>query len=160
MTTTPTTPTTATTATTARPGIWPTLRAEDARALIDFLVSAFGFEEVVAYPDDAGGIAHAQLAWPLGGGLMLGSDRRADDDPCPLRPGSCGCYVVTDDPDGLFARATAAGARVVRDLGDTDYGSREFAVADPEGNLWSFGTYGGEPPRPPADRTAASAAPE
>lgn len=125
--------------------VWPTLRATDARALIDFLVSAFGFVEVVAYPDDHGGIAHAQLAWPPGGGLMLGSVRDPDGDDWPLRPGTTGCYVVTDDPDGLFARAVAAGARVVRPVTDTDYGSREFGVADPEGNLWSFGTYRGEP---------------
>jgi len=24
---------------------------------------------------------------------------------------------------------------------DTDYGSRDFTVRDPEGNLWAFGTY-------------------
>jgi uncharacterized glyoxalase superfamily protein PhnB len=125
--------------------VWPTLRATDARGLIDFLVTAFGFVEVVAHPDGAGGIAHAQLAWPLGGGLMLGSVRDVEDDGWPLRAGTCGCYVVTDHPDALYARATAAGARVVRGLTDTDYGSREFAVADPEGNLWSFGTYRGEP---------------
>jgi uncharacterized glyoxalase superfamily protein PhnB len=53
--------------------------------------------------------------------------------------------VVTDDPDGLFARATSAGATVLRELYDTDYGSRDFAVIDPEGNHWSFGTYRGEP---------------
>jgi uncharacterized glyoxalase superfamily protein PhnB len=27
------------------------------------------------------------------------------------------------------------------ELHDTDYGSREYMVRDPEGNLWSFGTY-------------------
>jgi uncharacterized glyoxalase superfamily protein PhnB len=50
---------------------------------------------------------------------------------------------VCDDPDAIFARATAAGARVVRGLRDEDYGSRGFTVADPDGNLWSFGTYAG-----------------
>jgi uncharacterized glyoxalase superfamily protein PhnB len=53
--------------------------------------------------------------------------------------------VVTDEPDALFARATAAGAKVLTGLHDTDYGSRAFAVTDPEGNRWSFGTYRGEP---------------
>ncbi len=47
-------------------------------------------------------------------------------------------------PDALFERATAAGAEVVRGLEDEDYGSRGFSVRDPEGNLWSFGTYRGE----------------
>ncbi|WP_433497244.1 VOC family protein [Sphaerimonospora sp. CA-214678] len=58
---------------------------------------------------------------------------------------AAGAYVVTDDPDGIFARATAAGAAVVREPADTDYGSRDFVVRDPEGNHWSFGTYRGEP---------------
>jgi uncharacterized glyoxalase superfamily protein PhnB len=52
--------------------------------------------------------------------------------------------VVCDDPDGLFERAAAAGAEVVRGLADEDYESRGFTVRDPEGNLWGFGTYGGE----------------
>jgi uncharacterized glyoxalase superfamily protein PhnB len=76
---------------------------------------------------------------------MLGSARDTTDDSWPLRPGTFGAYVVTDDPDGLFARATGAGATVLRKLHDTDYGSRDFAVLDPEGNHWSFGTYRGEP---------------
>jgi len=27
------------------------------------------------------------------------------------------------------------------ELHDTDYGSRDYAARDPEGNVWSFGTY-------------------
>jgi uncharacterized glyoxalase superfamily protein PhnB len=129
--------------------VWPTLRAHDARGLIRFLVDAFGFEEVVAWGDQPDGsgdvVVHAQLSWPLGGGVMLGSARGADDDPWALTPGTAGCYVVTDDPDALHDRAVAAGAEVLQPLHDTDYGSRDFAVRDPEGNRWSFGTYRGEP---------------
>jgi uncharacterized glyoxalase superfamily protein PhnB len=77
---------------------------------------------------------------------MLGSVREATaEDNWPVPPGTFGAYVVTDDPDGLFAQATAAGAEVIMPLHDTDYGSRDFAVRDPEGNRWSFGTYRGEP---------------
>jgi uncharacterized glyoxalase superfamily protein PhnB len=36
---------------TPAPAVWPTLRARDARALIRFLVEAFGFEETVVYGD-------------------------------------------------------------------------------------------------------------
>ena len=127
------------------PQVWPTLRARDARALIRFLVDAFGFEETVVYGDGAR-VDHAQLSWPLGGGVMLGSAHQpGTEDNWPLAPGSFGAYVVTDDPDGLFARAKAAGADVVLELHDTDYGSRDFAVRDLEGNRWSFGTYPGEP---------------
>jgi len=76
---------------------------------------------------------------------MLGSVRDVPDDSWPVQPGSFGCYAVTSDPDGVHARAVAAGADVVTPLHDTDYGSREFAVRDPEGNRWSFGTYRGAP---------------
>ena len=131
---------------TPAPQVWPTVRASDAHALIRFLVDAFGFEDTVVY-GDGDRVDHAQLSWPPGGGIMLGSARAADsaDDDWPLRPGTFGAYVVTDDPDKLFARATAAGATVLRELHETDYGSRDFAVRDPEGNHWSFGTYRGEP---------------
>jgi uncharacterized glyoxalase superfamily protein PhnB len=128
------------------PQVYPSLRARDARGLIRFLVDAFGFEEVVVY-GDGDRVDHAQLAWPLGGGIMLGSVRDTPDDPWPLQAGTFGAYVVTDDPDALYERATAAGAKVTQELHDTDYGSRDFAVLDPEGNRWSFGTYRGEPRR-------------
>ena len=57
-------------------------------------------------------VDHAQLSWPAGGGIMLGSAR--EEDVWPLRPGTFGAYVVTDDPDVLFSRVTAAGAHVLR----------------------------------------------
>ncbi len=127
------------------PQVWPTLRARDARALIRFLADAFGFEETVVY-GDGDVVHHAQLSWPPGGGVMLGSVRENEqEDSWPVPPGTFGAYVVTDDPDTLFARATAAGAEVIQGLHETDYGSRDFAVRDPEGNRWSFGTYRGEP---------------
>jgi len=130
---------------TPAPQVWPTLRARDARALISFLVEAFGFEETVSY-GDGGTVSHAELSWPPGGGVMLGSAARdpADDD-WPLTPGGFGAYVVTDEPDALFARAVAAGAVILTELQDTDYGSRGFSVRDPEGNRWSFGSYRGAP---------------
>jgi uncharacterized glyoxalase superfamily protein PhnB len=132
------------------PTVWLSLRARDARSLIRFLVEAFGFEENAVYAD-GDQVAHAELLWPLGGGVMLGAagsepdGSRGEDDPWALRPGSAGAYVVTDAPDELFERAVAAGAAVIRKPYDTDYGSREFAVRDPEGNRWSFGTYRGAP---------------
>jgi uncharacterized glyoxalase superfamily protein PhnB len=129
---------------TPAPQVWPTLRARDARALIRFLVDAFGFEETAVY-GEGDRVDHAELAWPPGGGIMLGSVKDSGDDHWALAPGSFGAYVVTSDPDALFARATAAGADVLIELYDTDYGSRDFAVRDPEGNRWSFGTYPGAP---------------
>ena len=128
------------------PTVWPILTYRDARAAADFLVEAFGFEVRALYcrDDDPSIVEHGELRWPLGGGVMFGSAGK-DDGPFGTRvPGNDSVYVGCDDPDALFARATAAGAGVVRELKDEDYGSRGFSVRDPEGNVWSFGTYRGE----------------
>ena len=128
------------------PTVWPVLTYRDARGALRFLAEAFGFEERAAYAaeHDPDVIEHAEMRWPLGGGVMFGTAGK-DDSPFGRRsPGNDSVYVVCDDPDALFARATAAGAEVVRGLRDEDYGSRGFTVRDPEGNLWSFGTYRGE----------------
>jgi uncharacterized glyoxalase superfamily protein PhnB len=125
--------------------VWPILTFSDARAAMRFLTEAFGFEEAAVYAreGDDSAVEHGELRWPLGGGIMFGTAGK-DDSPFGRRePGNDSVYVVCGDADVLFARATAAGAEVVRGLVDEDYGSRGFTVRDPEGNLWSFGTYAG-----------------
>jgi uncharacterized glyoxalase superfamily protein PhnB len=125
--------------------VWPILTYRDGRAAIAFLTTAFGFEEraVYAREDDPSVVEHAELGWPLGGGIMLGTAGK-DDSPFGSRqPGNDSVYVVCDEPDALFERATKNAAEVVRGLKDEDYGSRGFTVRDLEGNLWSFGTYAG-----------------
>lgn len=130
-----------TTENTATIAVWPALRYRDARAAIRFLVEAFGFEELVVY-GEGDRVDHAELRWPKGGGIMLGSER-GDGNPFAQPPGTGWIYLVVDDPDAACARARAAGADVIVDLHDTDYGSRDFAVRDPEGVIWNFGTYAG-----------------
>jgi uncharacterized glyoxalase superfamily protein PhnB len=125
------------------PQVWPTLWATDAHALIRFLVDVVGFEETAVYGDGET-VHHCELSWPLGGGVMLGSVR-APDEPFGKAPGTFSAYVVVDDPDSLYERIRDAGAEVIRELHDTDYGSRDFAIRDPEGNDWHFGTYRGAP---------------
>jgi uncharacterized glyoxalase superfamily protein PhnB len=117
--------------------IIPTFRYDDAPSAIAFLKEAFGFEEHAIHQRD-GVIHHAELK--LGDAyIMLG--QRRDEGADVNQGGPSTTYVVTDQPDALYARATGAGAEVVRELVDQDYGSREFAVKDPAGNVWSFGTY-------------------
>jgi uncharacterized glyoxalase superfamily protein PhnB len=115
-------------------------------ALIEFLENAFGFVRTVVYTEttDSGDtvVSHAQLEWPEGGGVMLGTAK--PNGPWSREPGTSGAYVVTDHPDEVYARATAAGATITRELQNEDYGNREFSAKDPEGNLWSFGNYRGE----------------
>jgi len=124
------------------PCIFPTLRCRDAEALIAWLQDHVGFTEHAVHRDN-GVIVHAELA--LGSSiLMLGQSR---DDAYDKLVGDLSgrrtdaLYVAIADPDALHAKLTAAGATIEMELHDTSYGSRDFACRDPEGNLWSFGTY-------------------
>jgi uncharacterized glyoxalase superfamily protein PhnB len=141
-----TNPTTTSSTTRTATAIWPCLIFQDARATSEFLVKAFGFEVTGLYAreDDPAIVEHGEMRWPLGGGIMFGSAGRNDTEFGRRVTGNDSIYVVCDNPDELFNRATAAGAEVVRGLKDEDYGSRGFSVRDPEGNLWSFGTYWGD----------------
>ena len=119
---------------------YPSFRYRDARAAIDWLVEALGFEAgMVVDGEGDRDVAHAELT--LGSGMiMLGSESSSAAKWGP-HVGQGWVYVAVDDPDALYERAKAAGAEVVMEPTDTDYGSRDFAIRDPEGNLWNFGTY-------------------
>jgi uncharacterized glyoxalase superfamily protein PhnB len=125
------------------PNIIPALRYEDAMAVIAWLERAFGFERGLVVAGDDGVVHHAQLS--LGPGwIMLGTSREDElrmKSPRELGGVNQSIYIIVADPDALCARAKAAGAEIVRELADTDYGSREFTCRDLEGHVWSFGTY-------------------
>ena len=120
---------------------YPAFRYRDAKAAIEWLQSAFGFEPQEVHENEDGTIAHAELAFG-DGLLMIGS---AKDDMFGERVGSGWAYVAADGIDALHDRAVKAGATIIRPLEDTDYGSRDFTARDLEGNVWSFGTYRPEP---------------
>jgi uncharacterized glyoxalase superfamily protein PhnB len=123
------------------PTISPTLRYRDAQAAISWLCEAFGFERNMIVPGENGTVVHAQLSYH-GGMVMLGSAGRGSEyDRIAPPPGSGSAYVVVDDVDAHHDRAKAAGAEIVYPLTDQEYGSRDYGARDPEGNLWSFGTY-------------------
>jgi uncharacterized glyoxalase superfamily protein PhnB len=120
--------------------IYPVLRYRDAHAAIDFLCDAFGFERHAVYESDDGVVEHAQLAHG-GGMVMLSTERDDDDRGYGKHAGQGWIYLVVEDPDEHHARSKAAGATIIRELEDQDYGSRDYSAKDPEGNIWSFGTY-------------------
>ncbi|MEU6642277.1 VOC family protein [Saccharomonospora sp. NPDC046836] len=126
------------------PGVWPSLLYRDAETARRFLTEVFGFTEaLVVRGEDDVTIAHAELIWPEGGGVMFGSrDKEGSVLPLPAE-GPQWLYVATDDPDAVYKRAVDAGAMIHHELRETDYGSRDVAVGDPEGNIWTFGTYRG-----------------
>ena len=124
----------------------PTLRYNDAVAAIDWLCSAFGFEKHLVVPDEDGGIAHAQLVF--GNGMVMVGSARDDafgklqvppahtESPVTQSP-----YIIIADVDEHHARAKRAGAKIVMEPEDQDYGGRLYACQDPEGHLWNFGSY-------------------
>ena len=126
----------------------PTLRYVDAPHAIAWLREAFGFAENATYRNDDGTIAHAQLTFGSGV-IMLGSS--TNDGPyrakSPAELGgeaTGGVYVILDrdeDVDRHCARARAAGAVIVAEPANADYGGRGYTARDFEGNYWSFGTY-------------------
>ena len=125
--------------------IIPTMRYRDAAAMIDWLCEVFGFDRNLIVADGSSGIAHAQLT--LGGAMiMLGSMRddefgRLQVPADPGQPVNQSAYIVVSDPDRVYERAKAAGAVIVYDIRDEDYGGRGFSCRDPEGQLWNVGSY-------------------
>jgi uncharacterized glyoxalase superfamily protein PhnB len=126
--------------TAATQSIYATTRYRDAMAAIDFLERAFGFERGDVHQGDDGTVYHAELRF-AGEWIMLGSTSDGSDGRLAIETGPASTYTVVDDPDAHYERAIAAGAEVLRDLTDEDYGSRGYTARDPEGNVWSFGTY-------------------
>jgi len=127
------------------PAIIPTLRYEDAPKAIDWLCQAFGFEKHMVVPDDKGGIAHAQLTF-RGSMIMLGSADEGEwsqqvKPPKQLGGNSQSPYVIVEDCKAHYAQAKAAGAEIVMDLEDKDYGGSGYTCTDLEGHVWSFGDY-------------------
>lgn len=125
--------------------IIPSLRYRDALAAIDWLCKAFGFEKRAVYAD-GGTVHHAQLTFG-NGMIMLSSTQGGSWDAFFVQPDEIGgresqcCCLIVADADAHYARAKAAGAVIVDELSDRDYGGKGYGCRDPEGHLWWFGTY-------------------
>jgi uncharacterized glyoxalase superfamily protein PhnB len=131
-----------------RATIIPCLRYRDAPKAIEWLCRTFGFEKQLVVPNADGTIAHAQLCFG-NGMIMLGSVLEVETEFGRLikQPDEIGgfetqsAYVVVSDADEIYARAKAAGAEIVIEIKDEDYGGRDFSCRDLEGHLWNIGTY-------------------
>ncbi len=124
----------------------PTLRYADASRAIDWLCDAFGFERHLVVPSAGNTIDHAQLCCE-GGMIMLGTARDDAFGELQTTPANVGgiCtqspYIIVSEIDAHYERAKAAGAEIVYDIRDEDYGGRGYSCRDPEGHLWNFGSY-------------------
>ena len=120
--------------------IYPSLRYRNAPAAIDWLCDAFGFERHAVH-EDGGIVHHAELRY-RDSMIMLGSERPGDEERgFGPHVGMGWLYMVVEDPDAHYQRSKDAGAEIIRELENQQYGSRDYSARDLEGNLWSFGTY-------------------
>jgi uncharacterized glyoxalase superfamily protein PhnB len=128
-----------------RSPIIPCLLYRDAAAAMKWLCRTFGFEKRVAYEGEDGAVMHAELTYGTGM-IMLGTANATPFGKLIKQPDEIGRletqspYVIVPDIDAIYQRAKAAGAEIVIDIKTESYG-RGFSCRDPEGHLWSFGTY-------------------
>jgi len=116
------------------PNVFPELVYQRGVDAVEWLARAFGFTTTVQVPGPDGKPLHAEMR--LGDStimLNLGETSSSGN--------SQAISVRVDDPDALFANATAEGAVVVHAPETTHYGARSCWVRDPEGFLWGFSTY-------------------
>ena len=124
----------------------PVMRYRDVAGAIAWLGRAFGFQEHHIVRCDDGSILYAVLTF-ANALIMLGPVRSTEFDGLMKQPDEIGgaetqsCYFVVDDAVAHCAAAKAAGAAIVLDIKEYDYGGQGYSCRDPEGHIWSFGTY-------------------
>ena len=121
--------------------IMPSLRYKDGPAAVEWLCAAFGFEKHLVVPGPEGEIAHAQLIY-RNSMIMLGSASDSFKVPSTeigAEPQSI--HVIVEDVDAHCGRARDAGAEILLEPTDQDYGGRLYSCRDLEQHLWNFGSY-------------------
>ncbi|RDS85815.1 VOC family protein [Dyella psychrodurans] len=126
--------------------IIPAMRYRDAHAAIEWLCKAFGFEKQAVYEDDQGRVMHAQLVYG-NGMVMIGEvspdgfgKHMAQPDEIQGRETQCAAVTVTDCR-AHYERAKAAGAVIIDEYAEKEYGGAGYGCSDPEGHLWWFGSF-------------------
>lgn len=128
------------------PTLTPTVPYDDPGAAVRWLTEVLGFRTAAAYNDPDGNVVFAQLVWRTG--MVFISARAPADNPW-ARVGPSSIALAAEDADAvdrICERAVAAGADIVRPVHDArtpmfPQGSHQFDLRDPEGNLWTIGTF-------------------
>jgi uncharacterized glyoxalase superfamily protein PhnB len=111
----------------------------DIREAIAWLSTAFGFCEHYRYgkPEDPSGAQmHLGKAW-----VMLHKARPGSASPAQLGSATQSLTLFVEDVDGHFEKAKAAGAQIVEELHETEYGERQYAAVDLAGHHWLFSRH-------------------
>ncbi len=125
----------------------PAMRYRQPQTMIDWLCSALGFEKQAVYLGPNNVVMHAQLTFG-NGMIMIGSvENESPASKLYKQPDEIGgaetqssCLIVSGI-DAIYATAKKAGAKMLFDLEEKEYGGKTFTCADPEGHLWHIGTY-------------------
>lgn len=130
-----------------RSTVIPGLRYRDAMAMIGWLCETFGFQKQAVYTGPGDVVMHAQLTFGNGMIMVSSVDNGTDAATSMRQPDEIGGaetqapYLIVSDCDVMYAKAKAAGAKIVIELESKDYGGKAFSCSDPEGHIWHIGTY-------------------
>jgi uncharacterized glyoxalase superfamily protein PhnB len=118
--------------------ITPYLYYEDVGGALKFLAKAFGFRKYGAQMRRSDGkINHAAMQFD-DHHIMMGCPPSGYRNPRRLGQTTQSLYVNVENVDKHFARAKKAGATIIEEPEDTEYGHRRYGAEDPEGHQWYF----------------------
>jgi uncharacterized glyoxalase superfamily protein PhnB len=120
--------------------VTPYVLYSDAAAALDYLGRVFGLRETLRFTGPDGRVNHAEMEFPDGGEIMLGSPGDEYRNPLAVGGVTVLVHVYVDDVDAHYEAARRAGATIERELADQPYGDRSYAAVDPEGHQWFFAT--------------------
>jgi PhnB protein len=116
----------------------PLLNVRNGARAVAFYKAAFGAEEIFVLDNEGGVVAHLSIG---GADFWLADESLQHQNPSPDAVGGCSARMVltVEDPDGVFARAVAAGAQILWPVEDQSYHWRVGRVVDPFGHNWEIG---------------------
>jgi PhnB protein len=121
--------------------ISPALTCKDAARAIEFYKQVFGATELNRMDGPGGSVAHAELR--IGNSVIFVSDEfpGMSAAPIPTTTPSTYLFLYTEDVDGTFNGAVAAGATVSMPVMNMFWGDRYGKVTDPFGHSWGIATH-------------------
>jgi PhnB protein len=122
--------------------VTPYLIIKDAASAIDFYKQAFQAKVLMCLSEPSGKVGHAEIK--IGDSRIMLADEYPElgsRGPQSFGGSPVSILLYVEDCDGMYERAVAKGARVVRSMSDQFYGDRAGNVEDPFGHVWTIATH-------------------
>jgi len=124
----------------------PCLRYQNAKKAIEWLQEAFGFQVFLQVRGEGERIEHARLTLGPNMIMLATLGREGDFDkkfasPATHNAVTQAILIVVEDPDAIYQRSRAAGAKIIDEIADFEFGGRTFTCEDIEGHLWAFTSH-------------------